>query len=191
MAGQIANDLRIAANQKNVNVRLIQCADIMSSTAIVGEAEKVLTGIFAEAERKAKDACGSLVILDDVHLICPRRGGMGGGGGGLGVEQLAGTLLALLDGIGSSRSADESEDSRRDSSDGNGSGGGLVVLAITSDPSLLDPALRRPGRLDVEVEVPVPDDEARTEILNFHLSQLMTKQQIDECDINALARLAK
>jgi len=66
-----------------------------------------------------------------------------------------------------------------------------VVLAIASDPSLLDPALRRPGRLDVEVEVPVPDDEARTEILNFHLSQLMTKQQIDECDIKALARLAK
>ena len=52
----------------------------MSSTAIVGEAEKVLTGIFAEAEQKAKDACGSLVILDDVHLIYPRRGGMGGGG---------------------------------------------------------------------------------------------------------------
>ena len=69
MAGQIANDLRIAANQTNVNVRLIQCADIMSSTAIIGEAEKILTGVFAEAEQKAKYACGSLVILDDVHLI--------------------------------------------------------------------------------------------------------------------------
>jgi ATP-dependent 26S proteasome regulatory subunit len=97
----------------------------------------------------------------------------------------------LLDGIVSSRSADASEDSRRDSSDGNGSGGELVVLAIASDLSLLDPALCRPDRLDVEVEVPVPDDEARTDILNFHLSQLMTKQQIDECDIKALARLAK
>ncbi|KAL7427732.1 hypothetical protein ACHAXH_002746 [Discostella pseudostelligera] len=56
---------------------------------------------------------------------------------------------------------------------------------------MLDPALRRPGRLDVEIEVSVPDDKARSDILKFHLSHLMTEQRISEMDINALARLAK
>ena len=52
------------------------------------------------------------------------------------------------------------------------------------------PALRRPGRLDVEIEVPVPDDEARADILRFHLSQLMTKEQMDGIDFKVLARTA-
>ena len=177
LANQIANDLTFIPDMMNVHVRLVQCADILSSTAIVGEAEQILTGIFQEAENRDG---GSLIILDDVHLICPRRGGMGGSGS-LGVDQLAGTLLALLDGIGSSSQSNERKSSE----------GGLVVLAITTDPSLLDPALRRPGRLDVEVEVPVPDDNARAEILRFHISQLMTTQQVDEIDIIALAKIAK
>ncbi|KAL3781457.1 hypothetical protein ACHAW5_009648 [Stephanodiscus triporus] len=174
LAAQIANDLSVAFDHARVHVRCVQCADILSSTAIVGEAEKMLSSIFEEAESNAMGCVGSLVILDDVHLICPRRGGMGGFGGGSGVDQLAGTLLALLDGIGSS------QDSR-----------GKSVLAITTDPSLLDPALRRPGRLDVEVEVAVPDDESRADILRFHLAQIMAKRQVDVTDINSLARLAK
>ena len=181
LAAQIAHDLRyFQGGDTKVHVRLVQCADILSSTTVVGEAEKLLTNIFDEAERQAKSVGGgSLVILDDVHLICPRRGGSGG----LGVDQLAGTLLALLDGIGSSKTrADREEEALS---------GGLVVLAITTDPSLLDPALRRPGRLDVEVEVPVPDDEARAEILTFHLSRVMTKNEIGEAGIKDLARLAK
>lgn len=179
VAAQIANDLNSTSDHSRVCVRFVQCADLLSSTAIVGEAEKMLTGIFEVAESEAMGSKGSLVILDDVHLICPRRGGMSGFGGGSGVDQLAGTLLALLDGIGKYRY-------RRGES-----GGGLFVLAVTTDPSLLDPALRRPGRLDVEVEVAVPDDVARADILRFHLSSFMTEQQLKETDINVLARLAK
>ena len=182
MAAQIAYDLGQASSldspHARVHVRQIQCANILSSTAIVGEAERLLTNIFDEAE-KCKDMgyMGTLIILDDVHLICPRRGG------GSGVDQIASTLLALLDGIGSS----SSQTRKGKSSDRNR----LVVLAITTDPSLLDPALRRPGRLDVEIEVTVPDDKARADILRFHLSQIMPSQQVDETDFNALARLAK
>jgi SpoVK/Ycf46/Vps4 family AAA+-type ATPase len=179
VAAQIANDLSFTSDQLRVRVQFVQCADILSSTAIVGEAEKMLTGVFEVAESEAMGCMGTLVILDDVHLICPRRGGMSGFVGGSGVDQLAGTLLALLDGIGKSRD-------RRGKS-----GGGLSVLAVTSDPSLLDPALRRPGRLDVEVEVAVPDDVARADIVRFHLSSFMTEQQLKETDINVLARLAK
>lgn len=181
MAAQIAYDLGQASSNiphAKVNVIQIQCANILSSTAIVGEAERLLTSIFDEAEKcKAMGYVGTLVILDDVHLICPRRGG------GSGVDQIASTLLALLDGIGSS----SSQASRGTSLDSNR----LVVLAITTEPSLLDPALRRPGRLDVEIEVAVPDDKARADILRFHLLQIMPSQQVEETDYNALARLAK
>jgi SpoVK/Ycf46/Vps4 family AAA+-type ATPase len=147
----------------------------------VGEAERLLTTIFDdEAEKsQAMGYVGTLVILDDVHLICPRRGG-----GGSGVDQIASTLLAILDGIGSSSS---SQVRKVNSSHSNR----LVVLAITTDPSLLDPALRRPGRLDVEIEVAVPDDKARADILRFHLSKIMSGEQVDDTDFNALARLAK
>jgi SpoVK/Ycf46/Vps4 family AAA+-type ATPase len=183
MAAQIANDLDQASldpAHARVHVRQIQCANILSSTAIVGEAERLLTNIFDEAEKsQAMGYVGTLVILDDVHLICPRRGG-----GGSGVDQIASTLLAILDGIGSSSS---SQVRKVNSSHSNR----LVVLAITTDPSLLDPALRRPGRLDVEIEVAVPDDKARADILRFHLSKIMSGEQVDDTDFNALARLAK
>lgn len=187
VAAQIAHELSsnsVTKTSKKIHVRHIQCADLLAMTAIVGEAESVLSGIFEEAERKTNEMGGSLIVLDDVHLICPRRGGIGSGGGGLGVDQLAGTLLALLDGIGISKTSSPQS--------------GLVVLAITTDPSLLDPALRRSGRLDSEIEVPVPDDKAREEILRFHVAQLATGGQngniespIGNDQLRALARLAK
>jgi transitional endoplasmic reticulum ATPase len=186
-AAQIAHDLSkesFNGSVKKIHVQNVQCADLLASTAIVGEAENMLTGIFQEAEREASVSGGSLVILDDVQLICPRRGGIGSGSGGLGVDQLAGTLLALLDGIGTSKSTSK---------------GGVVVLAITTEPSLLDPALRRAGRLDAEIEVPVPDDNAREEILGFHIAQLASVHgssahldlPISNVQLKALARLAK
>ena len=177
-AAQVACDLSLDSfrvNSKRIHVQSVQCAELLASTAIVGEAENKLTRIFEYAEQEASDIGGSLVILDDIHLICPRRGG----NNGLGVDQLAGTLLALLDGIGTSKS---------------NSKGGVFVLAITTDPSLLDPALRRSGRLDSEIEVPVPDDNARNEILAFHIAQLASpdkKGSFGDKELNALARLAK
>jgi len=174
---------------KSVFVRSVQCADLLASTTVVGEAEKLLSRLFEDAERKAAvKMLGSLVILDDFFLICPRRGAAGVVGV-VGVEQLAGTLLALLDGIGKPNGAKNS------SADVSKSRGGLVVLAITTDPSILDPALRRQGNLDCEVEVPVPDDMTRGEIIRFHLSQsgggLCTNSTLSEKDIENLARLAK
>lgn len=180
MAAQIANDLSFMSCNERIHVRIVNCADIISSTAIVGEAEKLLSDIFDKAEKSATSSGrGSLIILDDVHLICSRRGGMGAASRST-VDQLAGTLLALLDGIGTAHT-----DSSKTC------GGGLIVLAITTDPSMLDPALRRPGRLDVEIEASVPNDNARADILKFHLSHLIAEQRISEMDINALARLAK
>jgi len=175
LAAQIAHNFR---KTNGVFVRSINCADILSDTAVVGEAEKTLTDIFEEAERHALSN-GSLLVLDDVHLICPRRGETKGS------DQIAGTLLALLDGINPNQSKRRNSKSKET--------GGLVVLAVTTDPSSLDPALRRPGRLDVEIEVPVPDESAKSEILAHYFSQFQSDTAVDVSadDIATLARLAK
>ena len=168
VATQFANEIKSLMGARS-EVRMVQCADLLSETSIVGKGEKLLADLFTEVERKS----GGLIVLDDIHLICPRRGSNGS------VDQLAGTLLALLDGLGGLKGGVDGERSGR-----------VVILAITTDPSLLDPALRRPGRLDVEIDVPVPHDDARAEILNFHLSQ-MDAQHFEKEQIAALARLAK
>ena len=173
LAAQVAyNFSRISG----VFVQRINCADILSDTSIVGEAEKTLVEVFKVAENQALHN-GSLLVLDDVHLICPRRGETKGS------DQIAGTLLALLDGINPNQSTKTPKPKQ----------GGLVILAITTDPSSLDPALRRPGRLDVEVEVPVPDEVAKQKILEHYFSQFQSETIVDVStkDIATLARLAK
>lgn len=176
LAAQVAYNFRTTSG---VFVRSVNCADILSDTAVVGDAEKTLTELFEEAENHALQANGSLLVLDDVHLICPRRGETKGS------DQIAGTLLALLDGVNSNQSKRRNIKSNEI--------GGLVVLAITTDPSSLDPALRRPGRLDVEIEVPVPDESAKSEILAYYFSQLQSDTVVDVSadDLATLARLAK
>jgi len=176
LAAQVAYNFRTTFG---VFVRSVNCANILSDTAVVGDAEKTLTEIFEEAEYHALQANGSLLVLDDVQLICPRRGEMKGS------DQIAGTLLALLDGVNSTQSSRRNITSNKI--------GGLVILAATTDPSSLDPALRRPGRLDVEIEVPVPDESAKSEILSYCFSQFQSDTVIDVSadEIATLSRLAK
>jgi SpoVK/Ycf46/Vps4 family AAA+-type ATPase len=153
-----------------IHVEHINCTMLQSYTALVGQAESRLVQLFETAQRPRQGKSGSLVILDDVHLICPRREGVN-----LGADRLSATLLALLDGIGSTSSSYP-----------------FMILAITTNPSLLDPALRRPGRLDSEVEIPLPDEPStRSEILQFHCDSLGAISNFSDTEWLALARIAK
>jgi SpoVK/Ycf46/Vps4 family AAA+-type ATPase len=170
LAQQIKQDLE----SDGVHVKSISCTSFQSRTAIVGEAERHLSRLFDSLQRD--DTAGTLLILDDIHLICPKRGGRNQG-----ADRLSATLLALLDGLGAS--VDEQQEM-----------GNLVILGITSNPSLLDPALRRPGRMDTEIEVTIPDEASRSDILKFQLERLGTgvsKQELDSSHYMALSRLAK
>ena len=147
-----------------IKVERVHCASLQSHTSLVGEAERRLTKLFQQSQ-------DTLLIMDDIHLICPKRGGSNPG-----VDRLAATLLSLLDGIKKERTAT------------------IVVLAITSNPSLLDPALRRPGRLDAEIEVPIPDEITRKDILLFLLSNMDAGIQAPDLsveDLISMSRLAK
>lgn len=161
----------------NVHVQTISCAGLQSQTGLVGQAEKELVGAFETASQRRQGYIGGLILLDDVHLICRRRQGSDAG-----ADRLSSTLLALLDGIDDAGTRSKAE-----------SYFPVVILATTSNPTSLDAALRRPGRLDTEVEMPLPDEPlVRSHILRFLLANFKAEiPSFTDDEWIALARLAK
>jgi len=163
----------------NVHVHHIPCSRLQARTAVVGQAEQELVHHF-EMAANSRIGSASLLVMDDVHLICPRRQGMN-----VGADRLAATLLALLDGVDSQSSSSTLRPTLYHP---------VMILAITNNPAVLDPALRRPGRLDVEVEVPLPDEPIiRSQIMKFQLKSLDANLDLsdDSEEWIRLARLAK
>jgi SpoVK/Ycf46/Vps4 family AAA+-type ATPase len=137
--------------------------------AYLGESERRLREVFEAAAADA--AAGRLVIvfLDEIDALCPRRGG-GGGGGGQHEARVVAQLLTLLDGaaaLESAAAAAAAGAGAHGAAAGGVAAGRVVVVAATNRPNALDPALRRPGRLDREVAVSVPDAEQRAQILRW------------------------
>merc|ERR1719253_1760291 len=98
------------------------------------------------------------------------------------MDRLASTALALMDGVKSVTTSTSTTNHYYP----------VVVLGVTTNPALLDPALRRPGRLDSEIEVPLPDQlDDRFQILRFQLSQLEAETNFSDSEWLSLARLAK
>ncbi|MFP5213113.1 MAG: CDC48 family AAA ATPase [Acidobacteriota bacterium] len=105
-----------------------------------GESEAHLRKIFDEATRQGP----SIIFLDEIDAIAPNRERVTGE-----VEKrVVAQLLALMDGLNKRRK--------------------VIVIAATNIPNVLDPALRRPGRFDREIVIPIPDRRGRTEILEIH-----------------------
>lgn len=122
-----------------------------------GESEAHLRKIFEEASRKGP----SIVFLDEIDAIAPRRDQVVGE-----VEKrVVAQLLALMDGL-----------TKRQN---------VIVIAATNIPNALDPALRRPGRFDREISIPIPDRNGRQEILEIHSRGMPLAQDVD------MARLAE
>ncbi|KAF8333554.1 P-loop containing nucleoside triphosphate hydrolase protein [Cantharellus anzutake] len=122
------------------------------SSAFHGETEAKLRSVFREAELRAP----CIILFDEIDAICPKREESGAG-----VEaRVVTTLLTLLDGLTSTQS------------EANGKSSYVIVVATTNRPNAIDPALRRPGRLDREIEVGIPDAKARHSILSVLLKQI-------------------
>ncbi|GBF97186.1 hypothetical protein Rsub_10047 [Raphidocelis subcapitata] len=145
--------------------------------AFVGESERRLRDAFASAASEAAEGGLAVVFLDEADALCPRRRAGGGGGGGQHEARVVAQLLTLLDG------ADAGGGGGGGASGGASGGaaprGRVVVVAATNRPNALDPALRRPGRLDREVAVPVPGPEQRAAILSLHTSGLRLAPDVD------------
>ncbi|WIA09999.1 hypothetical protein OEZ85_010211 [Tetradesmus obliquus] len=139
--------------------------------AYLGESERRLREVFEAAAADA--AAGRLVVvfLDEVDALCPRRGG-----GGQHEARVVAQLLTLLDGAAALETAAAAGSA---AGGGGAAAGRVVVVAATNRPNALDPALRRPGRLDREVAISVPDAAARAQILRLHCSGLCLAPDVD------------
>jgi transitional endoplasmic reticulum ATPase len=142
---------RAVANETDAFFRTISGPEIMHK--FYGESEANLRKIFDEASARAP----SIIFLDEIDAIAPKREEMGGEKQ---VEKrVVAQLLALLDGL-SSR-------------------GQVIVIGATNIPNVLDPALRRPGRFDREIEIGIPDKNGRLEILNVHTRGMPLAEDVD------------
>ncbi|KXZ42822.1 hypothetical protein GPECTOR_116g354 [Gonium pectorale] len=164
-----------------------------------GESESSLRGIFAAASALAP----SLVFIDEVDALAPARGGGGGGSAHHAApadvaSRLVTAMLTLLDGAPEESPSPPSHHSASPSSCSSSSPSSsqpppprprpVVVIAATNRPDALDPALRRPGRLERELEVGVPSAAARLEILEARLRSV--RHRLSAADVAALAAAA-
>ncbi|OWZ08471.1 ATPase [Phytophthora megakarya] len=149
---------RALAKELNARVFTINGPEVVSK--FVGESEANLRAVFAQAAREAP----SLVFIDELDAICPKRDSRVGDM----ERRLVATLLTLMDGLNSSRK--------------------VVVLAATNRPNALDPAVRRPGRFDREVEIGIPRANDRLAILHVALRRLphkLTNSDLQELSSSA------
>ena len=121
-----------------------------------GESEKKLRSVFKEADEKVP----SIIFIDEIDAIAPKRENVSGE-----VERrVVAQLLSLMDGL----------ETR----------GRVVIIGATNRPNAVDPALRRPGRFDREIDIKVPDENGRLEILHINTR----KMPLENINLIELAR---
>src|SRR4051812_5065983 len=147
---------KAVANETNAHFISISGPEIMSK--FYGESEARLREIFKEAKEKAP----SIIFIDEIDSIAPKREEVTGE-----VERrVVSQLLSLMDGL----------EAR----------GKVIVIAATNRPNAIDPALRRPGRFDREIEIKVPDKRGRLEILQIHTRNMPLDTDVDQDRVAAV-----
>ena len=145
---------KAVASESDAHFILINGPEIMSK--YVGGSEENLREFFEEAEENSP----SIIFIDEIDAIAPKREETQGE-----VERrTVAQLLTLMDGLKSR--------------------GQVVVIGATNRPDSLDPALRRPGRFDREIEIGVPDSEERKEVMEIHTRGMPLD---DDVDLNEIA----
>ena len=145
---------KAVANESQAHFISISGPEIMSK--FYGESEARLREIFKEAREKAP----SIIFVDEIDSIAPKREEVTGE-----VERrVVSQMLSLMDGL----------EAR----------GKVIVIAATNRPNAIDPALRRPGRFDREIEIKVPDKKGRKEILLIHSRNMPLAADEQEFPVN-------
>ena len=148
---------KAVANESNAHFISISGPEIMSK--FYGESEARLREIFKEAREKSP----SIIFIDEIDSIAPKREEVTGE-----VERrVVSQMLSLMDGL----------ESR----------GKVIVISATNRPNAIDPALRRPGRFDREIEIKVPDKKGRKDILLIHSRNMPLT---DDVNIDKLASVS-
>jgi len=140
---------KAVANEAGAHFIAINGPEIMSK--FYGESERRLREAFEEAEKNAP----SIIFIDELDAVAPKREEVSGE-----VERrVVAQLLTLMDGLKTR--------------------GQVIVIGATNRPDAIDPALRRPGRFDREIEIGIPDREGRREILQVHTRNMPLAEDVD------------
>ena len=140
---------KAVAGETNAHFISLSGPEIMGK--YYGESEERIREIFNQAEENSP----SIIFIDEIDSIAPKRDEVSGE-----VEKrIVSQLLTLMDGMKSR--------------------GKVVVIAATNRPDSIDPALRRPGRFDREIEIGIPDEEGRNEILSIHTRGMPIDEKVD------------
>ncbi len=148
---------KAVANESNAHFISISGPEIMSK--FYGESEARLREIFKEAKEKSP----SIIFIDEIDSIAPKREEVTGE-----VERrVVSQMLSLMDGL----------EAR----------GKVIVISATNRPNAIDPALRRPGRFDREIEIKVPDKKGRKDIIMIHTRNMPLTDDVDLTKISAVS----
>jgi transitional endoplasmic reticulum ATPase len=140
---------KAVAGETNANFVSIGGPEVMSK--FYGESEERLREIFKQAEENAP----SIIFIDEIDSLAPKRDEVTGET----ERRVVAQLLALMDGL----------EAR----------GKVVVIGATNRPNALDPAIRRPGRFDREIEINIPNRNGRLEILQIHTRGMPLSEDVD------------
>jgi transitional endoplasmic reticulum ATPase len=141
---------KAVAHEAQANFISIKGPELLSKW--VGESEKGIREVF----RKARQAAPSIIFFDEVDSIAPVRGKSFDSGV---TERMISQLLTELDGLEELK--------------------GVVVIAATNRPDMIDPALLRPGRFDKIIRIGLPEEESRLEILRIHTKAIPLAEDVD------------
>jgi transitional endoplasmic reticulum ATPase len=148
---------KAVARESEANFISIKSSDLLSKW--YGESEQQIARLFARARQVAP----TIIFIDEIDSLAPARGR--GGGEPQATERVVNTLLAEMDGLEEMQS--------------------VIVIGATNRPTLMDPALLRPGRFDELVYVTVPDEKGRRRILGIHTSKMPLGKDVDLDDFAA------
>lgn len=140
----------------------------------VGQSEENIRKLFADAEKEYKekgDESGlHIIIFDELDAVCKQRGS-GTGGTGVG-DSVVNQLLSKLDGVDQLNN--------------------ILLIGMTNRMDMIDEALLRAGRLEVHMEISLPDEAGRAQILKIHTTKMRQNNVIEsDVDVNELAKLTK
>jgi vesicle-fusing ATPase len=141
----------------------------------VGQSEENIRKLFADAEKeykeKGEESGLHIIIFDELDAVCKQRGSGAGGGTGVG-DSVVNQLLSKLDGVDQLNN--------------------ILLIGMTNRMDMIDDALLRPGRLEVHMEISLPDEHGRAQILKIHTAK-MRDNNVMESDVNVqeLAHLTK
>ncbi|KAJ4402232.1 transport between ER and Golgi ATPase protein [Gnomoniopsis sp. IMI 355080] len=141
----------------------------------VGQSEENVRKMFADAEKEYKEKGDEselhVIIFDELDAVCKQRGSGAGGGTGVG-DSVVNQLLSKLDGVDQLNN--------------------ILLIGMTNRKDMIDDALLRPGRLEVQVEISLPDEKGRGQILKIHTSKMRENGRIaSDVDLEELAGLTK